>query len=84
MQNFLQFTYNRETEVARWRERVKEYEDVIDSFEGANENLRMRRKYASPDIVDHCDRHLALNSQTVEVLRRGLDTAQQMLKQVGG
>ena len=58
--------------LAELQKQIKEYEQVIASFESTNGNLRMRRTNASPEIREFCDRHIELNSRTIAARQSGL------------
>jgi hypothetical protein len=59
--------------VATLQEQVREYERIIASFERMNGELQLRRTNASVPIKAFCDRHIALNSRTLETMRKGLE-----------
>ena len=61
---------------------MKEYEQIIASFEAINGNLRMRRANASPENKEFCDRQLALNTRALDLMRDGLAFVCQQMKQV--
>lgn len=63
------------------QEQVRENERIIASFERMNEELRSRRANASPAIRAFCDRHIELNTRTLEAMRRGIKLVQQQLKE---
>jgi hypothetical protein len=54
---------------------VAEYEKIIAAFERINGELRLRKTNASPAIRDYCERHIAMNSRTLEAMRQGLEHA---------
>ena len=68
----------------RLAEQIEEYEQIIASFERTNESLRTRRVNASPQIAEFCDKHLALNSRTLEAMRTGLAMVRGELKRTSG
>lgn len=65
--------------LAELKKQIKEYEDVIASFESTNGNLRMRRTNALPELREFCDRHIEQNSRTIAAMRMGLDLKRRQL-----
>ena len=60
---------------------IREYEEVITSFERASERLRARRKVAHDGTAVGIDRLLELNERTLKSLRNVLDSARSQLAQ---
>jgi hypothetical protein len=57
---------------------AEEYENIIAAFERINGELRLRKANASPEIKDYCERHIAMNSRTLQVMKQALVHVKQM------
>lgn len=64
------------------RVRLEQYERIIAAFRHSNETLRRRRTQASPVLVEHCDRHIALNERTIATMERGMDAVRRQMEMV--
>jgi hypothetical protein len=68
-------------QLARLEESIRVYEQVIRSFEHANEQMRQRRRSASDSVMVHIDDSLALNRRALDSLNRILESARKQLRQ---
>jgi hypothetical protein len=68
-------------QLVRLEESIRVYEQVIRSFEHANEQMRQRRKSASDSVMVHIDDSLALNRRALDSLHRILESARKQLRQ---
>ena len=59
--------------LAELKQRIKEYEQAIASFQASNGNLRLRRANASPEIREFCTRHIDQNTRTIEAMQKTLE-----------
>jgi hypothetical protein len=68
-------------QIAKLEESVKVYEEVIRSFEAANDHLRRRRHGALDAVMVEIDRSLELNQRTLDSLNRVVATVKAQLEQ---
>lgn len=61
--------------IASLRGRADEYELIITAFERMNAELRAARTSAAPRFREFCDRHIELNTLTLEEMRQSLKHA---------